>query len=184
MKAIWTVVLFTLLHSVAFAQEPGSCSYIPGCKKLVEAQDGPFTASIMTLIDALGRTRQILNVTYFENENSNIRFCKNSVVRDLDLVVLVSSSEVPASLRRSMQLSCPRDYGSDSSLRNSARWSFDIDEYPELWDYLFPLNAQGERDYTLVVAAVNSRGQWDSQFGRNYTLKFHNAVQTVRPLHL
>ncbi|MBX3016836.1 MAG: hypothetical protein KF767_03015 [Bdellovibrionaceae bacterium] len=166
-------VLFLLsLSTPSFAQATDGCSVIPGCKKLYEAKHEPFVASITVLTDYSGQVRHLLNVNYFENESSTLRFCAGSNVRDLDLIIVTGPPEKPTTFRRAMLLSCPRDFGAHPVLRNSARWTVEMEEHPELWDLLFPLDVEGVRRLKLQVAVVNSRGQWDSRYGLNYPLEF------------
>lgn len=173
MAKFWVRALLLICSALpAFAQNHGGCGSIPGCRRMLEARSGPFVASIMVVVEAAGGLRHILDVNYFENEGSGLRFCAGAPARDLDLVILLPSGDGLSVLRRPMHLSCPRDFGANPGLQNSARWSFHMEDHPELWDLLFPVREDGERRFELWVAAVNSRGQWDSQFGRNYHLTF------------
>lgn len=69
-----------------------------------------------------------------------------------------------------MTVSCPTSYGDNGGLTNSASFSVAEDAEPELWDTLFPPQADGSRWYALRLAVANAHGAWDSRYGDDYRL--------------
>ena len=61
-------------------------------------------------------------------------------------------------------------YGDNGGHANYASFNIIEDEEPELWNTLFPLQANGTRWYALQIAATNARGEWDSRDAANYRL--------------
>jgi hypothetical protein len=145
-----------------------NCGFIPGCKSLLEASDGPMIASLMTFEDADGNERQQLSVTYKEPYGSHFLLCRLFPRQPDATAVFVLGSE--ASVSRSMRVSCPTSWGDNLGQQNYATLVIAADEEPALWDTLFPPQSNGERWYALRVAMTNAHGAWDSRFGHDYRL--------------
>lgn len=156
------------------AQTSSNCGFIPGCKELLEASDGPFSASVMTYEDASGTERRRLSITYREPPSSSFLLCSLFPRQpDADLVFVVGEADARRSVRRAMTVSCPTSYGDNLGQSNTASFGILQDEEPELWDTLFPPHADGSRWYALRLAAANAHGAWDSRFGDDYRLVLH-----------
>jgi hypothetical protein len=149
----------------------GNCSFIPGCKDLLEASDGAFSASVMTYDDALGKQRRRLAVSYREPIDSSFLLCRLFPSQpNASAVMVIGPEAARTSVNRPMSVSCPTSYGDNGGQSNSASFSIVEDEEPALWDMLFPPQADGARWYALQIAATNAHGQWDSRYGHNYRL--------------
>lgn len=149
----------------------GNCSFIPGCKQLLDASDGPFSASLTVRERAGGGEQRDLSVTYRPPPESS--FLDSECARfpgqpSVTLVFVVGPEGARTSVQRPMTVSCPRSYGDNLQHPNNARFSVNSDD--PLWDVLFPPKADGSRWYAARVALVDTRGVWDSRFGDDYRL--------------
>lgn len=148
-----------------------NCSFIPGCKHLLEAGDGPLSASLMTYEDAAGQQHRRLAIHYREPYGSSFLLCRLWPRQPpASLVFVFGPEEARTSLSRPMTVSCPTSYGDNGGLTNSASFSVAEDAEPELWDTLFPPQADGSRWYALRLAVANAHGAWDSRYGDDYRL--------------
>ncbi len=155
------------------AQTSSNCSFIPGCKRLLEASDGPFSATVMTYSDAEGQERRRLSLTYREAPSSSFLLCHLFPSQpNVTSVFILGPEHARTSVRRPMSVSCPTSYGDNGGLTNSASLGVVEDADQELWDTLFPPHADGSRWFALEVAATNAWGAWDSRYGQNYRLVF------------
>jgi len=146
-----------------------SCSFIPGCRELLEASDGPFSASIMTTGD--GRRR--LSVTYREAPSDALLLCRLFPSQPpLAFVFVTGPEEARIALRRSASVTCPTAFGDNPGATDTASFGLVEDEDPAAWETLFPRRPDGGRWFALRVAAVNAHGTWDSRLGEDYRLVF------------
>ena len=149
----------------------GNCSFIPGCKQLLEASDGPFKASLITTESDAGVQRHRLSVVYTEPVGRSFLVCDRFPQQPpLSLVFITGPENARTSITRLAPASCPTSYGDNGSASNSATFSLTEDEDPAAWEALFPRQPDGSRWYAMQIAASNARGQWDSRFGANYRL--------------
>ena len=149
----------------------GNCSFIPGCKQLLEATDGPFTVSLITTESDAGAQRRRLSVVYTEPVERSFLVCDRFPRQPaLSLVFVTGPENARKPFIRPAPASCPTSFGDPGGVSNSATFSLAEDEDPVAWDALFPRQPDGSRWYALQVAASNARGQWDSRFGQNYRL--------------
>jgi hypothetical protein len=148
-----------------------NCSFIPGCKELLEASDGPFYANLVTVDDGTGRERHRLAVLYRESPATSLLLCRLFPQQPpLSLVFVTGPEGARVSVSRSVPAMCPTSFGDNPGLTNSASFGLDEDDDPTLWNTLFPRQPDGSRWYALRVAAVNAHGTWDSRSGHDYRL--------------
>jgi hypothetical protein len=151
------------------AQTASNCSFIPGCKDLLEGGDGPFSVSVMTY-EAAGRTRRRLSVTYHERFGSSFLRC-SQFPRQPSLALVFAfgaDGDSPRSAERAMGVSCPSSWGDNAGLENTAGWGILEDEDATFWETLFPRRPDGARWYAVRIAARNADGEWDSRYGYDY----------------
>ena len=159
--------------TTAWSEQPliGNCSFIPGCKQLLEAGDGPFKASLITTANDAGEQRSRLSVTYTEPVGRSFLVCDRFPRQPaLSLVFVTGPENARTPVTRSAPASCPTSYGDNGGASNSATFSLTEEEDPVAWEALFPRQPDGSRWYAMQVAASNARGEWDSQYGANYRL--------------
>jgi len=145
----------------------GNCSFIPGCRELLESSDGPFHASVMTRDDGSG-ARSTFSIGY---RRGALDFCSQIQARRRIRVLFVTGPEhARESVEREMSISCPQEWGDNPGSEDRASWSVGQQDDPALWDALFPRRPDGSRWYAVQVAATNDLGEWDSRYGDNYRL--------------
>ena len=162
-------------ESLSLAQESASnCSFVPGCRRLLEADARPFVASLMTFDDPQGRgIREQLLVNYLEPPSRSFLPCSDyREPRTVSFVFVYGPPEARRSLTREASVACANSYGDGQREHHRATLVIDKGEDPEVWDTLFPPARDGSRWYALEIAAVNHRGTWESRFGANYGLVF------------
>jgi hypothetical protein len=135
------------------------------------ASDGPFSASITTYVDAAGVQRQNLRLGYTEALDSSFLACHQfPYQRDIAAVFVTGPEGARLATNLPMRVNCPRSYGDNGGVSNNAFLIVERDESPELWDTLFPPQADGSRWYAMRLAARSANGAWDSRFGADYRL--------------
>lgn len=167
----------TLRTNSAGNQTTSNCSFIPGCRYLLEAKEGPFFASVTEIEVAPGKIEHRLSITYYELGDHISMMCYGGSVHDLTLVFVVGPEASRESVKVPMEVSCSDLEGNNSVQPNVASWSMTYKSNPVMWHTLFPQQSDGSRWYAIEVAVTNSRGDWDSRFGQNYHLVLKPRAQ-------
>ena len=144
----------------------GACDFNSTCQ-YVSTRNGPLTFTVTTFPDKA----RALRVTYEERLDSSFLLCSRFPNQPaVTLVFVVGPEHARQTVQLPMKVSCPRSYGDNGGVLNSALLTLRESDDPALWNTLFPRLSDGTRWFAVQLALLNDAGAWDSRYGANYPL--------------